>query len=239
MLITNLSSGVWLMTRFLRHFSISATKKGLLSLVAVAAFSVTQAASGGLVAFEFSTPGNDEGWQHNGTTNGGASDTTGPTAVTVSGTGEGVLTAQTAPGNGDLRVLYNPDISLPAGDTSWTTIDLRFRQLDGLNGNPQDLAGSLSLLHLGVSGAAPTSITGAGFVREDPMDTDYWYTASLDISGMGANDIEQIRFDPIASTTLSYQLDWVRVNAVPEPAGLALSGCAGALGLALVRRNRK
>ena len=103
-------------------------------LLALASMAMTQAANGAIVDFEFNTPGDDESWQHNGSTNGGASNMTGPTAVTVSGTGEGVLTAQQLPGNGDLRVLHNPDLSLPAGYSNWTNVDVRFRQLNDLNG---------------------------------------------------------------------------------------------------------
>jgi hypothetical protein len=186
--------------------------------------------------FEFNTPGNDEGWQHNGSINGGSSDINGPTAVTAS-SGEGVLTAQQLPGNGDLRVLYNPDIALPAGFTDWCSIEVRFRQLDGLNGTPQALAGSLGLLHLGINTAA-FSIDGNDFVEETPGSTEFWYTGSLDISGLGSADILQIRLDPLASTSLDYELDYVRVlaTAVPEPAGFVML-MLSALTMGMLRRR--
>ncbi|MFK7911979.1 MAG: PEP-CTERM sorting domain-containing protein [Akkermansiaceae bacterium] len=188
-------------------------------------------------AFEFNTPNNDLGWQHN-SGNGGAG-ASGPTTVTVGGTGEGVLTASQLPSNGDLRVLYNPDLVLDTVSfTGWTTIEVRFRQLNGLNGSPEALSGNNSLLFLGTSGTGSSSINGTGFVEESPGSTEFWYTASLDISGMGTNNIGQIRFDPIASTTKDYQVDWVRVNAapVPEPSSSALLGLGG---LALILRRRK
>ena len=195
-------------------------------------------------AFEFETPGVDEGWQHNGATNGGSSDITGPTAVTVTGTGEGVLTAQQLPGNGDLRVLYNPDLTLDTGTfSSWNSIEIRFRQLDGLNGSPQTLTGATSAMHLGINAAA-ISVDGSAFTEEVPSevpsDPEFWYTATLDITGLGTADIIQIRIDPLTSTTGDYQLDYVRVTAiaVPEPGTFALISGALALGFIMVRRRR-
>jgi hypothetical protein len=186
------------------------------------------------VQFEFNTAGDNEGWTHNGAINGGA---TGAKQVTA-GSGEGVLTAAALPGNGDLRVLYNPDIALPGGFTGWTTIDVRFRQLNGLDGAPEALTGTLTSLHFGTTGSGSSSIDGNGFVEETPLDTEFWYTASVDISGMGANDITQIRLDPIADTTKDYQIDWVRVSAnpVPEPSS-ALLGILGT-GFFFLRRRR-
>lgn len=195
------------------------------------------------IAFEFNTAGNDENWQHNGA-NGGGNNTTGPTSITVAGTGEGVLTAQQLPGNGDLRVLHNPDLTLDTlAYTGWTTLDIRFRQLDGLNGNPQELAGNLNNMHIGVTagaGGTSASATGSAFVRENPTDSEFWYTATLDISSVGVANINQIRIDPLASTTLDYQLDYARLSAneiaVPEPSSVLLLGLSG---IALMGRRRK
>lgn len=216
--------------------------KKLLLMALFAALAMPQCAQADLaIAFEFDTPGDDLGWQHNSSF-GGSNNTNGPTAVTVAGTGEGVLTAQTAPTNGDPRVLHNPDLMLPAGFTAWETVEVRFRQLDELNGSPQALAGTLGNLHLGINGNSTISVDGNAFVEETPGDTEFWYTATLDISGNLANDIIQIRLDPIASTSLDYQLDYVRVNAtpeasvVPEPSSIALLGLAG---MGLIARRRK
>lgn len=188
-----------------------------------------------ILSFEFNTPGDREGWQHNGSANGG---TSGPTAVTASG-GEGVLTSVFAgPGSADLRVLYNPDFSLPAGFDSWTAVDIRFRQLDD-QGAPRDLEGADSQLHLGINAGA-ISINGSGFVEETPGDPGFWYTATLDISGNAANDITQIRIDPIATLqTANYELDYVRLSgvpAIPEPASLAIAGVAL---ISIVTRSRR
>ncbi|QDT68758.1 hypothetical protein MalM25_16830 [Planctomycetes bacterium MalM25] len=193
------------------------------------------AAAAPILSFEFNTPGDTEGWQHNGGANGG---TTGLTTVTTSG-GEGVLTSTTlGPAtSGDLRVLYNPDFSLPAGFDSWSAVDIRFRQLDD-QGAPRDLAGADSSLHLGINAAA-ISINGSGFVEETPGDQEFWYTATLDISGNAANDITQIRIDPITTLrSANYELDYVRLSgvpAIPEPASLAIAGLAF---VSLVTRSR-
>lgn len=212
-------------------------------ILAVLALTVPQAVHAGTIAFgfEFNTPGDDEGWQHNGATNGGSSNTTGPTAVTVAGTGEGVLTAQQLPGNGDLRVLYNPDLALDTSlYSSWDAVEVRFRQLDGLNGTPQALTGNTANMHLGINGTATISVDGTAFVEETPGSTEYWYTATLDISSHGTADITQIRLDPLASTSLDYQLDFAHVCAVPipEPAGVCVLAL-GVLASVVVARRRK
>lgn len=203
-------------------------------LVALVATCVGEAAP--ILSFEFNTPGDTEGWQHNGGANGG---TTGLTSVTTSG-GEGVLTSTTSgpSTSGDLRVLYNPDFSIPAGFDSWSAVDIRFRQLDD-QGAPRDLAGADSSLHLGINAAA-ISINGSGFVEETPGDQEFWYTATLDISGNGANDITQIRIDPITTLrSANYELDYVRLSgvpAIPEPGSLAIIGVAFA---SIVTRSRR
>lgn len=182
-------------------------------------------------AFEFNTPGDNEGWTHNGANGGGS----GATAVTA-GSGEGVLTGVAPAANGDLRVLYNPDLVLDTGlFTSWSTIDVRFRQLDA-TGAPRALDGPLTGLFLGATGGG--SIDGTAFVEETPGDTEFWNTASLDISSLGTADIAQIRFDPVAGVGLNYQLDYVRVSGapVPEPSTLALLGL---LSVAAVGRMRR
>lgn len=193
-------------------------------LLAMGVTSLGEAAP--ILSFEFNTPGDTEGWQHNGAANGG---TTGLTTVTTSG-GEGVLTSTTmGPAtSGDLRVLYNPDFSLPAGFDSWSTVDIRFRQLDD-QGVPKELSGADSSLHLGINQGA-ISINGTGFVEETPGDLEFWHTATLDISGNAANDITQIRVDPITTLrSANYELDYVRLSgvpAIPEPASLAIAAVA-------------
>ena len=169
-------------------------------LVALVASSLGEAAP--ILSFEFNTPGDTEGWQHNGGANGG---TTGLTTVTTGG-GEGVLTSTTTgpTTTGDLRVLYNPDFSIPAGFDSWSSVDIRFRQLDSM-GAPRDLEGSDSSLHLGINAGA-ISINGSGFVEETPGDPEFWYTATLDISAMAptiSHRYELTRLRPSGARTTS------------------------------------
>jgi hypothetical protein len=180
--------------------------------------------------FEFNTSGDVEGWQHNGA-NGG----TGGTSQLFLTDGTGVITGTGS--NGDLRVLHNPDLALPGGFLNWTSIDIRFRQLDD-TGAPRQLSGAGQAFTINSNTIGVTD--GSLFMEESPGSTDYWNIATLDITAAGTGDITQIRIDPIGGTGLGYELDYVRVNAaaVPEPAGLALVG-VGALAILLVRRRRK
>ena len=141
-----------------------------------------------------------------------------------------------------MRVLYNPDLTLDTGAfSSWNSIEIRFRQLDGLAGSPQTLTGATGGMHLGISSATISiSVDGSAFTEEVPLDPEFWYTATLDITGLGTADITQIRIDPIGSLTQNYELDYVRVTAiaVPEPGTFALISGALALGFIMVRRRR-
>ena len=218
----------------------------LFLLAMFAAFAMPQAAQADVVvAFEFETTGDVEGWQHNGGANGG----TGGTGQATASSGEGVLTSVfTGTGSADLRVLQNPDIALPAGFTTWETLDIRFREVDGATGTPQALTGPDTSLFAGVL-PGPIGTNGSGFVEETPGDSGFWYTASVDISSLVTGDIEQIRIDPIARftssdglSTFNYQIDYVRLNAtpeaatIPEPSSLALLGLAG-VGMFVRRRK--
>lgn len=54
-----------------------------------------------------------------------------------------------------------------------------------------------------------------------------FFTVSADISALGSTAITNIRFDPIGGQGTfagTFNLDCVRVNAVPEPGSLALRG---------------
>ena len=211
-----------------------------LTLAALASV-IGTASSSAAIAFAFEFNGaTAEGWTHN-TPGTGGSQNGAPSA------GGGVITG--APGaspTADIRVLHNPDLVLDTMTFSnWDSIEVRFREL--ASGTPVDKTAADSSLYLGIQDTtspvgqnfATISINGSSFVRENPLDTDFWYTATLDISGAGTDTIGQIRFDPIANLQdgKNYQIDYVRVNAVvvPEPSAAVLC-LLGSLGM--LRRRR-
>ncbi len=92
-----------------------------------------------------------------------------------------------------------------------------------------------------MNGGAARSITAPA---EDSIAVDGWFTVTANISAVGTSAITSIRVDPIGgagaatesqTTGNTFDVDFIRLNSVPEPSTAIL----GALGsLMLLRRRR-
>ena len=122
-------------------------------------------------------------------------------------------------------------------DETWSTVVMRVRETDETSATvtPFDATGVLAALNdtNSGSGALVSSFLSA-------VDSgDGFFTITLDISNFTDNDIRYFRFDPIGAPDAGgnkFEVDFVQINAVPEPTTSLLAGC-GVL-LILHRRRR-
>ena len=221
--------------------------------IASASFLATNISSAALIAYEFNTPANTEGW--NASTIGFGAVTGFTTSLGIDGV-TGVATS--ADIDIDPQLTRPGFASLPSGDT-WTTLTIRFRQLTlnpgqaGVAGAPYSTNGTLLFFNGTVANRTPgpTGIStqvyaGTGAYAADTYtmtltpEADEWQVMTLDLSAaptLNGGDITNVRFDPVGNDAAkNFEIDYVRIQSIPEPSSLMLSALAG---LGLLRRRRK
>jgi hypothetical protein len=184
-------------------------------------------------AWEFNTPTDTEGWFGNG-------DVSGLTVQAAVSGAESVLTTSDITGN-DPNVSFTTTQWTPdAGDT-WSTFEMRFRLLDsnpgdaGVASRPYIPNGTLFFPNWRIYGGIDDATTDMTVVADGAGD---WVLMTADISGWGAGTgrIDNFRIDPVGDDqSKNFEIDYMRVNVVPEPATFGLIGLFGSA-LLFVRR---
>lgn len=165
-------------------------------------------------------------------------------ALAVSG---GLLTGVAS--SGDPRLIWNtatvsstPIVSKLETET-WTTIIFRVRETadpltPGTVVNTFNATGLVIALSNSNSTTGATTISTTTLYSANTIDLDGFFTITANISGFLANDIRYLRLDPIGGTDATnnrFEVDFIQINAVPEPSAMLL----GSLGmLRLLRRRR-
>jgi|GEM_PF-1926225 len=222
---------------------------------AAAAVLLIQPAAAVLVAFEFNTGGDTEGWA--GSAAPANAVVTGFGQAIALGGGPGVLTSSDV--NIDPQVTRSGGAIAFAEGESWTNVTIRFRQLSG---NPQD-AGTTSASYdgngtilffnnstqnLGVGPLGTKTVIGGGAFAGDTYnltlteEADNWQVLNLDLTSaptLNSAPITAMRLDPVGNDAAkNFEVDYIRFQAaVPEPSSALLSGLAA--GMLLLRRRRK
>ncbi|MCB1133907.1 MAG: hypothetical protein KDN05_22500, partial [Verrucomicrobiae bacterium] len=181
-------------------------------------------------AFEFNTNGDTEGFAA-------------PPSLNVTGlaTSGGYLTG-TASSNDPQLKINGTNFTVGAGET-WDYIEFRVRETQ--NEAPSGTVNVFNAtgLVVVVNATAPPAVTWSS--RFTAVDSgDGFFTVTLDISSLVAVAISDLRVDPIggaASNSNSetngntFEVDYIRLHAVPEPAAALLGGIGL---LSLLRRRR-
>lgn len=220
---------------------------------AAAAVLLVQPAAAVLVAFEFETAGDTEGWA--GSAAPANALVTGFGQAIALGGGAGVLTSSDV--DIDPQIVRSGGAIAFAEGESWSNITIRFRHLSG---NPQD-AGTTSAPYdangtiiffnndtqnTGVGPLATKSVTGEGAYAGDVYnltltgEADNWQVLDIDLSGaptLNSAPFTAMRLDPVGNDAAkNFEVDYIRFQSVPEPGSALLSGLAA--GLLLLRRRR-
>ena len=176
-------------------------------------------------AWEFNSPGDEEGWVGNG-------NISGLTQATDIDSVNGVLTAADVTGNDPFITISSLGLTPTAGQT-WDTVVIRLRTLNdnpgaaGVDSEPFVEAGT----RFGFNGIGYAPLGTSHPLITIETETDDWRIVTIDLSGNGTTTLNSIRFDPQGDlATRNFEIDYMRVNVVPEPATLGLiAGMGGAL----------
>lgn len=187
-------------------------------------------ASAAIIAeFNFTADGDTQGWA--------AAGGTGILGLTTAG---GFLTG--TPTANDPQLVNNPVTFTLTGTQTWDTVSFRVRETDSITGLFIGSAGAPAFDPTGLIVAVNTLTVSSGF--SVVASGDDFFTVTADISGLAATTITNIRVDPTGGALSNsgsetngnfFEVDFIQVNAVPEPS-TALLSCLGML--ALLRRRR-
>jgi hypothetical protein len=210
----------------------------LSSAVCHGIFSLVSAASAAIVAaYEFNTDTDQEGW-------------VAPPSLNTSGlTATGGFLSGVASSNDPQLVNNTASITIGSGQT-WDRIEFRVRENQNeVPVGPLTTFNPTGLI-ININNAGGTTPPSVGLLVSSPasftaVDSgDNFYTVTIGISGFTGSTISSLRLDPIggaASNSNSetngnaFEVDFIRVHAIPEPSAFLLGG----LGLtALLRRRR-
>lgn len=232
------------------------SKSSLICIGSLAlSFIAAGSASAALIAYEFNTVGDTEGWN--------ASTVPDPNGV-VTGFkaalgigGDGVLTSDDI--NIDPQLTKGgPAATLPIGDT-WSSMTIRFRHLSdnpgapGVTSSPYSVTGTLLFFNgtlanrtPGPTGISTQTYAGTGGYAADSYgmtltaEADNWQVMVLDLTDapvLNSGNITTLRFDPIGNAAeKNFEVDYVRFESIPEPASALLSILGG---MALFVRRRR
>ncbi len=216
--------------------------RSAIALVALLALALS--ASAGMVVrdWQFNTPGDNEGWTASSWTVKNLH-----VAAAVSGS-ETVLTCENLQNQADPKLYWpSDDIALPAGATSWESLTYRIRQIgtDGVTPVPFDIAGTIAVYAAGgLPNIAPIA-TATNAEATPPVTVEAqageWLLITWDLTAYDGTINGGTRTDPVGGTVAdgeilgNFEIDYVTLTAVPEPATLALLACGA---LALLRKRR-
>lgn len=159
-------------------------------------------------SWEFNTPGDTEGL----TNNAGISGLT--VANTYSGS-EKVLTCADITSI-DPQVHLNGTASINAGGNAWDTMQIRVRQLAANGGpfQPWSASGTILIVNGNNLGGIP------GPNGNISTEVDGWVTATMDISAIGARNIDNFRLDVVGGdANKNFEIDWIRAYSAAKPVG--------------------
>lgn len=141
----------------------------------------------------------------------------------------------------DPQILVNGVSITPAAGQTFSTFQFRVREFDDEADafvTTFDPTGVVVALNGG--GGGLTFANSATAVD----DGDNFFLVTQDISALGAGTLNSFRFDPIGGAAANsnsetddngFEVSFVRINVIPEPASLALLGLGG---VALLGRRR-
>ncbi|MDF7822584.1 hypothetical protein P4B35_01060 [Pontiellaceae bacterium B12227] len=173
-----------------------------------------------VAAWEFNTPGDNEGWD---STTGNMALSNVYVAAAINGS-ETVLTCSDVTA-GDGQLFFNqakdPGSVIDLEGNSWRTLEMRIRHIDG---NPDVATASQLFNPQGTLGSMQDPFTNFKTMEnENPFcrvsnDGDNWIIATFDASGFGVNTLNSMRLDPLGntpSTNYNFEIDYVRLYAGP------------------------